>query len=87
VIEHRAIVAIINYNTREELRVCLDSLRPNLDRVVVFDNGSTDGSTCEQATLISIAAGILGTAGLACAADRSAGEFRYHYRSEPFRAA
>ena len=38
------LVAIINYNTRQELRGCLDSLRPRLDRVVVFDNHSTDGS-------------------------------------------
>ncbi len=38
------LVAIINHNTREELRGCLESLRPQLDRVVVFDNNSTDGS-------------------------------------------
>ena len=39
-----AVVAIINFNTREELRDCLESLRPHLDRVIVFDNKSTDGS-------------------------------------------
>ncbi len=39
-----AVVAIISYNTRDELRGCLESLRPRLDRVVVFDNNSSDGS-------------------------------------------
>ena len=37
-------IAIVNHNTRDELRTCLDSLRPYLGRVVVFDSHSTDGS-------------------------------------------
>lgn len=40
----RAVVIVINYNTRNELKDCLDSLANCLDRVVVFDNRSTDGS-------------------------------------------
>jgi N-acetylglucosaminyl-diphospho-decaprenol L-rhamnosyltransferase len=38
------IVAVVSYNTREELRACLNSLRGCEHRVVVVDNGSTDGS-------------------------------------------
>ena len=42
--EPSVVIAVINYNTRDELRTCLDSIRFCLNRVVVFDNGSTDGS-------------------------------------------
>ncbi len=38
------IIAVINYNTRDELRSCLESLQPCLNRVIVFDNYSMDGS-------------------------------------------
>jgi hypothetical protein len=38
------IIAAVNYNTREELRCCLESLGSCLHRAVVFDNHSTDGS-------------------------------------------
>ena len=38
-------VAIVNFNTREHLRACLMSVRPEAPvRTVVADNGSTDGS-------------------------------------------
>jgi N-acetylglucosaminyl-diphospho-decaprenol L-rhamnosyltransferase len=38
-------IVILNYNTREHLRACLDSLgRPAETEVVVVDNASTDGS-------------------------------------------
>ena len=36
-------VVIVNYNTREALRRCLDSIEPEHE-VIVVDNGSTDGS-------------------------------------------
>ena len=36
---------VVSYNTREHLRVCLASLAAaGVDRIVVVDNGSTDGS-------------------------------------------
>jgi GT2 family glycosyltransferase len=38
-------VAIVNYNTREHLRACLESIRPATARaVIVVDNASSDGS-------------------------------------------
>jgi GT2 family glycosyltransferase len=38
-------VAIVNYNTREDLRACLTSVRPaGATEVVVVDNASSDGS-------------------------------------------
>lgn len=38
-------IAIVNYNTREELRACLDSIRGEQPaQVIVADNASTDGS-------------------------------------------
>jgi GT2 family glycosyltransferase len=38
-------IVILNYNTHEHLRACLDSLgRPSEAEVVVVDNASTDGS-------------------------------------------
>jgi GT2 family glycosyltransferase len=44
----RLTVSIVNWNTRDALRRCLQSLRSGLDgldsEVVVVDNGSTDGS-------------------------------------------
>lgn len=42
-------IAIVNWNTRDLLRQCLDSVFENLDgvesEVIVVDNGSSDGST------------------------------------------
>jgi GT2 family glycosyltransferase len=45
VTEPRVAVVIVNYNTREHLRACLESVRPEdpVDLIVV-DNASTDGS-------------------------------------------
>ena len=42
----RTALVVINYNTRDDLRKCLTSLRESLGGVetVVVDNGSTDGS-------------------------------------------
>ncbi|MHB8780420.1 MAG: glycosyltransferase family 2 protein [Candidatus Geothermincolia bacterium] len=41
----RLAAAVINYNTREDLRACLKSLEnAGADELVVVDNGSTDGS-------------------------------------------
>jgi len=42
----RAALVIVNYNTAPDLRACLESARRELPaaRVVVVDNGSTDGS-------------------------------------------
>lgn len=38
-------VAVVSYNTREDLRACLESVRAEApDRLVVADNGSQDGS-------------------------------------------
>jgi GT2 family glycosyltransferase len=39
-------VIIVNYNTREDLRACLESLRDTtpIPEIIVVDNGSTDGS-------------------------------------------
>ncbi len=42
-----AAVIIVNWNGKDYLRVCLDSLRDQTHpdfRVIVVDNGSTDGS-------------------------------------------
>ena len=56
--EPKILIAIINHNTREELRVCLESLRGSSARLVVFDNGSSDGSAamvrCEHAGVLVI---------------------------------
>jgi GT2 family glycosyltransferase len=37
-------IVIVNYNTRVELRACLESLRQDPTPVLVFDNASLDGS-------------------------------------------
>jgi GT2 family glycosyltransferase len=43
-------IIIVNWNAGEQLRECLDSIRPHamdgivLERVVVVDNNSSDGS-------------------------------------------
>lgn len=42
--DYSFVVAIINHNTRDDLRKCLASLDDCLEQVVVFDNNSTDGS-------------------------------------------
>ena len=41
----RVAAVVVSYNTRDHLRVCLASLATaGIDRIVVVDNGSTDGS-------------------------------------------